>query len=62
MQEITFYTLVMCSSFQLTTLPQPPHLENRVATFRGVLAQLHREKHFPAFQVPRLIQSYTQPQ
>ena len=29
----------------------PPHLEARVATFRSVLVQLHREKQFPAFQV-----------
>jgi len=29
----------------------PPHLESRVSTFRAVLAQLHREKQFPAFQV-----------
>ena len=29
----------------------PPHLETRINTFRSVLAQLHREKHFPAFQV-----------
>ena len=29
----------------------PPHLETRINTFRSVLAQLHREKQFPAFQV-----------
>ena len=29
----------------------PPHLENRIGTFRSVLAQLQREKQFPAFQV-----------
>lgn len=29
----------------------PPHLESRIATFRSVLLQLHREKQFPAFQV-----------
>ena len=29
----------------------PPHLENRICTFRSVLAQLQREKQFPAFQV-----------
>ena len=29
----------------------PPHLENRVATFRAVLGQLHREKQFPGYQV-----------
>ena len=31
----------------------PPHLENRIGTFRSVLAQLQREKQFPAFQVYR---------
>ena len=31
----------------------PPHLENRIGTFRSVLAQLQREKQFPAFQVSR---------
>ena len=29
----------------------PPHLENRVLTFRSVLGQLHTEKQFPAYQV-----------
>ena len=29
----------------------PPHLENRIGTFRSVLAQLQREKQFPAYQV-----------
>jgi len=33
------------------TCKLPPHLESRVATFRSVLLQLHREKQFPAFQV-----------
>ena len=31
----------------------PPHLENRIGTFRSMLAQLQREKQFPAFQVSR---------
>ena len=34
---------------------QPPHLESRVSTFRAVLAQLHREKQFPAFQVTFIV-------
>ena len=34
---------------------RPPHLESRVSTFRAVLAQLHREKQFPAFQVTFIV-------
>ena len=33
----------------------PPHLETRINTFRSVLAQLHREKQFPAFQVTFIV-------
>ena len=33
----------------------PPHLENRIATFRAVLSQLQREKQFPAYQVSIII-------